>query len=189
MMLIKRDDFVVFLKMVFLALFMVSTSFGVAQTCLKTLKPTTSHLIDNHNGTVNDPKTGLIWKKCSEGQSYNHTTNSCDDEQGTYTWLAVLQQAQLVNASDSDLSKNVGYTDWRVPNINELTSIVELSCYYPAINQLVFSNMGVDDFYWSSSPGIIANGYSWALKFDNGKENLIDQRHKLSVRLVRNKKG
>ncbi|MGB4499160.1 MAG: hypothetical protein WBI40_10735, partial [Methylococcaceae bacterium] len=44
----------------------------VAQTCQTASIPATTptnRFTVNNNGTVSDSKTGLMWKKCSEGQS------------------------------------------------------------------------------------------------------------------------
>ena len=59
---------------------------------------------------------------------------------GTYTW----QQA-LAYCEDLDLA---GHTDWRLPDRNELQSIVDYSRSDPAIDPL-FSTVASN--YWSST--------------------------------------
>ena len=120
--------------------------------CDNAITATTTHLIDNNDGTVSDSKTGLIWKKCSVGQSYNSGTNSCDGAATAHTWQAALKQSDSV---------------WRVPNIKELRSIVELSCYNPAINEAVFPETS-SSYYWSSSPSANGSYYGWIVDFSNG---------------------
>jgi hypothetical protein len=37
-----------------------------------------SNFVDRNNGTITHTTTGLTWKKCSQGQTYEATTNSCN---------------------------------------------------------------------------------------------------------------
>lgn len=155
---------------------------STAQTCKATITPTTSHLVDNNNGTVNDSNTGLIWKKCSEGEIYNATTNSCTNTASIFTWDTALQQAQDVNSGST--GQNFVQTDWRVPNINELASIAELSCYSPAINETVFPNV-LASVFWSSSPLANNSNGVWIVYFEDGQSYPKNKYDNLRVRLVR----
>jgi hypothetical protein len=125
---------------------------SIAQVCrmsdVLSSAPTSRYVI-NDNGTVIDKITGLMWKKCSEGQ----TGDECKNELTvTYTWQLALQQAKKNN----DI-KFAGYSDWRVPNIKELFSIMENQCT-PGINLTVFPNTPplqgsfVQTQFWSSTP-------------------------------------
>ena len=165
----------------FLLLQLLLPSITVAD-CNTAITATTNHLVDNNSGTVSDSKTGLIWKKCSEGQSYNSSTNSCDGVAGKFNWQAALQQAQAVNAGGN--GESLGQTDWRVPNIKELASIVELSCYSPTIDEQVFPATS-NKAYWSFS--LVANvGYrAWIVSFFTGKDYAEYKDYSGSVRLVR----
>ncbi len=100
-----------------------------------------SRFIDNRDGTVTDTGTGLQWKRCSEGQIW--MGNRCDRNAEKYAWSSALQLAL-----DEDFA---GKTDWRLPNIKELASIVEEACRYPAIDEAVFPNTGTIK-WWTSSP-------------------------------------
>ncbi len=163
---------VLFLKttlkpVVLLLLLFISGIVVAAQTCKNNNIPvTTSHLIDNFNGTISDPKTGLIWKKCSEGQSYISSTNSCNNAATGYTWAEALQQAQDVNAGLG--GEALGQNDWRVPNTKELLSIIERSCINPAINEYVFPATPYLASYWSSSYYISNSFKAWGVEFYNG---------------------
>jgi len=170
------------LKLAILPLLFMPAFSTMAQTCKTTITPTTDHFLDNNNGTVSDPKTGLIWKKCSEGQSYNSGTNSCDNAASTYNWAAALQQTQDVNAATS--GENLGQTDWRVPNINELASIAELSCFSPAINLSIFPSTPSNG-YWSSSPRASYVYGAWIVNFDDGYDGTLYKNYYPHVRLVR----
>ena len=70
-----------------------------AQTCKPASIPAStpdSQLVDNGNGTIEDIKTGLIWKKCVEGV----TGNVCDSGYpSTFNWQQALEQPGIVNSS------------------------------------------------------------------------------------------
>lgn len=122
----------------------IHTAFA-AQTCkydkIKTSTPTTD-FIDNGNGTITHKTTGLVWKKCSEGLS------GADCATGTAFKKNWKEALQLAGKANTEIF--AGYNDWRLPNIIELSSIVEYSCYNPSINQAIFPNTDAE-FYWSSS--------------------------------------
>jgi hypothetical protein len=107
----------------------------------------TSQFIQNDNGTVTDNATRLIWMRCSLGQNWDGTT--CQGDARQYSWQDALQAAQDEN------SNIYGYSDWRLPNIKELTSIVEEACYNPAINLTIFpepiDSEETEYDYWTST--------------------------------------
>jgi len=116
-----------------------------------------SRFTDNRDGTVTDQATGLQWKRCAEGETSSGGT--CAGSLGQhYTWQQALQRADTASFADKD--------DWRLPNINELTSIVEEACYAPAIDLGVFSPT-ISGRYWSSSPVAYRDGAdsAWVVDF------------------------
>jgi hypothetical protein len=156
-----------------------------AQTCQTNSISTTptNRFTLNNDATVSDTKTGLIWKKCSEGQS------GVDCRTGaakTYSWQGALQQAQSVNNNGGF----AGYKNWRLPNIKELNSIVEEQCFGPSINLVVFpaSQIGL---YWSSSPYADSNTSAWSSSawnvgfYDGSSGYYYDEKYNYFVRLVR----
>ncbi|WP_446011600.1 Lcl C-terminal domain-containing protein [Candidatus Electrothrix sp.] len=152
-----------------------------AQTCRTDSIPAStpnSQLIDNGNGTVTDLKTGLMWKQCLEGVS----GNTCEDgSPSEFTWQEALQQPGTVNAAGGF----AGYTDWRLPNIRELDTLVEEQCYNPAINLNRFPNTPSSDV-WSGSPYAGSSVHAWGVCFGHGDSD-IDNRNDVygAVRLVR----
>ncbi|MBN8090624.1 DUF1566 domain-containing protein [Vibrio vulnificus] len=130
---------------------------------------------DNGDGTVIHHTTGLIWQRCSLGQSWDGT--DCTGAATTFTW----QQALAAGAQHT----LAGFSDWRLPNKNELASIVEYRCFYPAINSQMFPNMPSSGWYWSSSPNADNSNYAWYVHFNNGYVFHGNKDNYSHVRLVR----
>jgi hypothetical protein len=149
------------------------------QTCNTTsITATTpdSQLTDNGNGTITDSKTGLMWKKCMEGI----TGNLCDTgAAATFTWQTALQQPGVVNVSGF-----ATHQDWRLPNIKELTSIVEEQCYDPSINLNRFPNTPIS-VVWSGSPHAYGSNFAWIVGFGFGVSGHGYRDGSDQVRLVR----
>lgn len=154
--------------------FCVNTNFGITAT--------TTHFTDNNDGTISDPETELIWKKCNEGQIWNAAGNNCTGGVGSYNWQAALQRAKAVNTGDA--GENFSQSDWRVPNIKELASIVELRCNLPAINNTIFPGTP-STFFWSSSPYATGSDDAWGVFFNKGGDSFLKKDFPFHVRLVR----
>lgn len=155
-----------------------------SQTCQLANVPATTpteQFSDNGDGTVTDTKTGLMWKRCSEGQAWNGST--CIGNFAAYTWQTALQQAQSLNSSGGFAGK----ADWRVPNVKELRSIAELQCASPAINLTIFPATPSDQF-WSSTPFAHPPGdAAWVVSFyyDGSGQWENKNAYSLPIRLVR----
>ena len=157
-----------------------ATTIHAEQTCKTIIPPSTpdSQLLDNGDGTITDSNTGLMWKKCLEGV----TGNNCEtNSPTTFTW----QQAQEHSETVNDGGGFAGYTDWRVPTIEELRSIIEQQCYRPAINTTHFPNTP-NSFVWSQSPYAGHSNYAWYVNFGNGSSDVDVRSVNSAVRLVRN---
>ena len=81
----------------------------------------TSDFTDNQDGTVTHKTTGLTWMRCAMGQTW--TGSVCTGTATTYTYDAAKKLSY-------DFAGN---SDWRLPNIAELQTIVERGTINPAI--------------------------------------------------------
>ncbi|MDD3813449.1 MAG: DUF1566 domain-containing protein [Desulfocapsaceae bacterium] len=150
----------------FLILFLfvlISFRSAQAQTCNANIPASTpdSQLTDNGDGTITDSKTGLMWKKCVEGVS----GSNCDSGAvGSFTWQTALQQTDVVNNG----SGFAGHTDWRLPNIKELVSLVEEKCYDPSINLTRFPNTPPGNILSGSPSAAYSWCYAWVVEFYEG---------------------
>ncbi|MEO5333480.1 MAG: DUF1566 domain-containing protein [Magnetococcus sp. YQC-5] len=112
------------------------------------------------NGTVTDKLTGLIWMKNA----------------GCWTamdWTASLGMVSNFNNLTLPWQTTCGVasaqTDWRMPNIRELSSLIHYGLAGPAIQSGVFDNVkSGTDYYWSSTSVTNPGGNAWFLSPDDG---------------------
>ncbi len=130
---------------------------------------------NNSDGTTTDSATGLTWMRCSMGQTWNGST--CLGTAATYTF------AQANALTGTTIFAN--QSDWRLPNIRELQTIVDRSTYNPAINSTVFPNTQ-SALYWSDSPFLLYSNTAWVVYFGtDGVAHYQDRPNSYAVRLVR----
>ncbi len=100
-----------------------------------------------------DNNTGLIW--ASDGTERGCAFGAQTDWEHAVNWCNHLSFA--------------GSSDWRLPNIKELQTIVDYSLTYPSINETYFPN-SMDDKYWTSTTYYITtnNDNAWVIEFDVG---------------------
>jgi hypothetical protein len=136
-----------------------------------------SRFTNNEDGTITDIQTGLMWARCRQGFQGAGCDTSSNPVTNTFTWAAAL----ALNSATSDTANR---TDWRLPNIKELQSLVEISCSSPAINNSFFPNTG-NTFFWSASPNALSTLFAWGVFFNNGDVVVSNRVNAQSVRLVR----
>ena len=113
--------------------------------------------IDHGDGTVTDTRTGLMWKQCNEGLS------GATCEIGSSLLLNWDEALALAEASTF-----AGYSDWRLPNVKELSSLVEECRREPAINTNLFPT--IHSTLWSGSPvaapPVSPENLAWGVNFN-----------------------
>ncbi|MCX2840567.1 DUF1566 domain-containing protein [Microbulbifer thermotolerans] len=78
-----------------------------------------------------------------------------------------------------------GYSDWRLPTLNELSSLVHFGRSAPAIDTAYFPNTK-SGFYWTYSPDALLPQRAWAVNFQLGYAAPLPRDNGRHVRLVRN---
>ncbi|QWV94730.1 DUF1566 domain-containing protein [Geomonas oryzisoli] len=102
------------------------------------LLPPSPRFTDNNDGTVTDNLTGLIWLRHANCYSAK-------------LWTDALTLARNLASGTCDLSDNSAPGDWRLPNILELESLVDISNINPALpTGHPFRNVQTSG-YWSST--------------------------------------
>ena len=133
-------------------LFALQISISHAQTCNDSSYQTTpsTRFVVQNDGTALDKKTGLVWKRCLEGYSWNGS--SCTGAANLANWQNALKTAAA--------STFIGKSDWRLPNAKELASIAERACVNPQVNLAIFPNMPTV-YIWTSTPSAADAASAW----------------------------
>jgi hypothetical protein len=111
---------------------------------------------------VTDSSTGLQWQDDAIGS--------------TMSWTAAIDHCE-------GLTLGV-HSDWRLPNLKELTSIMDDTKTNPSIDDTVFQNTA-SHFYWSSTTFAGYSSDAWYVYFGNGYQGGDDKSNSFYVRCVR----
>jgi Protein of unknown function (DUF1566) len=68
---------------------------------------------DNNDGTVTDPRNGLMWKRCAEG--FTWSGSACEGVYLKLNWEAAMEAARQ--------SRFLDKTDWRIPSKAEFSTV------------------------------------------------------------------
>lgn len=118
----------------------------------------------DHGDTVTDQSTGLVWEKAGSALGM--------------TWEAALAWCGIATTG--------GFSDWRLPNMREITSLVDDSRINPAIDP-VFPEPG--RWCWSGSTSVALSYYAWGVQFSNGNDSTNFKENINHVRCVRGGQG
>lgn len=141
--------------------------------------PSSQFTLDR-SGTATDNKTGLTWMRCSLGTKWMDNKYCVRvGDPILYDWKTALNKAYNSNFA--------GYSDWRLPNIKELNSIVEVACR-PSANIDVFKQIYTNTslLHWTSTPYASDSSQVFIVAFGNGQAGPIPFIGKEAhIRLVR----
>jgi hypothetical protein len=126
---------------------------------------TPSYTRDDTKEIVTDNVTGLMWQDDSEAKTV------------TRNWQGVKDYCDGLTLG--------GYSDWRLPAVEELESIVDYGRQYPSINP-VFVNVTTNDtYYWSSTSVSGSTNDAWFVNFYDGYVDDYNKNYNYYVRCVR----
>lgn len=132
--------------------------------------------VDNGDGTISDISTGLMWQKALAP--------------GYYTWEQALTYCEnLILNNDGQWTSSLPnasgakYSDWRLPNINEIQSIIDYNKYNLAIDRTFFPDYAYG--CWSSTASILPAGYAWLVMLQTGLITNDEMTEESSIRAVR----
>ncbi len=111
--------------------------------------PPHPRFIDNNDGTVTDRLTGLIWLKNA-------------NLFGEVPWEQALENAKGLSTGMSGLTDGSAAGDWRLPNVNEFQSVLDLNnSSGPAVSpDHPFINLHPSN-YWTSTSVALAPALGW----------------------------
>ena len=115
------------------------------------------------DGTIRDRVNGLIWSSDANLlASQNQTMTATVD--GAVTWQSSLDQVQRLNGENY-----LGSSDWRLPNLNELASILNQGepCLTEWLGQQGISNVQHAP-YWTSTSVAINPTQAWVIDLATG---------------------
>ncbi|MEI7899993.1 MAG: DUF1566 domain-containing protein [bacterium] len=121
------------------------------------------HFVQNGDGTVTDPDTGLVWQQSQSAFPTN--------------WEGALQVAENLTLG--------GRSDWRLPNIKELQSLNDEALAQPSVDTNVFSGTTAGSAYWSSTTLRASPTQAWCHTCQYGVTTYLNKTSNLWVRCVR----
>ncbi len=112
---------------------------------------------------VVDQLTGLLWTRAANAPG----PVACNPA-ATKTWQGALDYATCLNTNSY-----LGYNNWRLPNKNELRSLLNRGSINPEtyLSGQGFTNFpstGIQHWYWTSTTAVYASTDAWAVDMANG---------------------
>lgn len=117
--------------------------------------------LTKNGDVVSDTSTGLEWQD--------------DATPSRMTWQGSIDYCEALSLDGGN---------WRLPNLNELTSLVDDTKSNPSIDTTVFENT-ISNYYWSSTTNASLTSYAWVVYFNVGNQYNHYKTLSLYVRCVR----
>lgn len=154
--------------------YLVGLTLLTGACCVGTAQAQVRFSYSTDGSEVTDSKTELIWQRCSVGQSWSWSGSTCTGTAATFTHEAALGYAQTQTGG------------WRLPNVKELSSLIDRTVFQPTIDRVVFPATPAG-MYWSASPyAVDKTASAWSVIFGNGHVSNEIRSSAGLVRLVRN---
>lgn len=149
------------------------------QTC-DTRQPATASASQFKAGgdgaVLTDTRNGNVWLRCPVGMAWDG--NTCSGNSLTYTFREALGVVAELNAAQT-----AGRSDWRLPTVEELSSIVERRCFKPAIDLKAFP-YSPESGFWTDSPVEGVQPRTWVVHFLNGNQYIANKNQTWRLRLI-----
>lgn len=151
---------------------------AVAQECDKSRPATApmSRFKPGPEGAITDTQTKKSWLRCPVGMSWSGST--CTGQSLTFKWNDALDMVNEYNTN-----KVGGRTDWRLPRVEELNTIVEKQCFKPAINLEAFP-YSPESGFWTDSSVEGAQPRVWIVHFLHGQQYIANKKQDWRIRLI-----
>ena len=128
----------------------------------------THSFVDNGDGTITDQVTGLMWEKHSSDGSIHDAGNTYSFADAVAVKIAALNSEPFA-----------GHSDWRLPNRNELATLINFGTLspatYPDFKTTCDPGCTVTDcnctgttIYWTSTSHHNTPDYAWYVNFSQG---------------------
>lgn len=131
------------------------------------------------DGSVIDQQHKLTWMRCSMGQTWN--SDRCEGQADRLPWWDLKTDIASFNADEAFL----GHTDWRLPTKKELETLIEASCFEPAINKSIFPLTASSGYWTSDVYEEPTEQRAWLVFFLHGQAYFSDKSVDWFIRLLR----
>ena len=164
--------------------------YGYAVRCIKEVEPPVAVLKTGQTTSYYSNDDGDLQRGIT--RSYTDNGDTITDNATKRIWQDNADTASVrKNWNDAktyceDLTLG-GYSDWRLPSVDELVSIIDWGRSNPAINTN-FSNISTSysgDYYWTSTEDVGSPGRYWTVEFYSGKIHWDTSDYLLFIRCVR----
>lgn len=135
------------------------------------VQPENSFVVGPTGKTVTDTVTCLEWQR----DAADITGDGAPDRM---SWQDALAYAEKLSLG--------GHSDWRLPDSNELASIVDYSRYSPTIDLTAFPDAVSSPYYWTSTTLAPVTNFAWYMGIAYGFDGYSGKSGNYYVRAVRN---